>query len=101
MFASFKAFVAEVIEPQYVTSAKQGKNLCSVPLMDSTNYRRSVLTDKSTMAVLTGQSWRVLKSWHTGWGGGVGGGGFRRCFADGLNQRLVSSAAQASAFQSN
>ena len=28
-----KACVAEVIEPQYVTSAKQGKNLCSVPLM--------------------------------------------------------------------
>ena len=33
--------------------------------------------------------------------GGRGGGGFRCCFADGLNQSLVSSAAQASAFQSN
>ena len=34
-------------------------------------------------------------------GGRGGGGGFRCCFADGLNQSLVSSAAQASAFQSN
>ena len=33
--------------------------------------------------------------------GGRGGGGFRYCFADGLNQSLVSSAAQAGAFQSN
>ena len=44
------------------------------------------------MAFLTGQSWRVLKSWHTG---GDPEQGFRRCFADGLNQSLVSSMAQA------
>ena len=25
------------------------------------------LIGKSTMAFLTGQSWRVLKSWYTGW----------------------------------
>ena len=47
------------------------------------------LIGKSTMAFLTGQSWRVFKSWY------IGGGlkqGFRRCFADELNQSLVSSA---------
>ena len=41
---------------------------------------------------LTGQSWRVLKSWYTA---GVPEHGFRRCFADGLDQSLVSSVAQA------
>ena len=34
-------------------------------------------------------------------GGRGGGGDLGCCFADGLNQSLVSSAAQASAFQSN
>ena len=32
------------------------------------------LIGKSTMAFLSGQSWRVLKSWYTGAGGGEGGG---------------------------
>ena len=41
------------------------------------------------------------QTWHSGWEGVGGGGGFRCCFADGLNQSLVSSAAQASTFQSN
>ena len=45
-----------------------------------------------TMAFLTGQSWRVLKSWYTG---GDPEQGFRRCFTDGLNQRLILSSAQA------
>ena len=44
------------------------------------------------MAFLLGQSWRVLKSWYTGGGPEQG---FRCCFADGLNQSLVSSVAQA------
>ena len=44
------------------------------------------------MAFLTGQSWCVLKSGYTG---GDPGEGFGRCFADGLNRSLVSSAAQA------
>ena len=44
------------------------------------------------MAFLTGQSLRVLKSWYTGGGPEQG---FRRCFADVLNQSLVRSAAQA------
>ena len=50
------------------------------------------LIGKSTMAFSTGQSLRVLKSWYT-----AGGpeGGFRRSLADGLNQRVVSSVAQA------
>ena len=50
------------------------------------------LIGKSTMALISGQSWRVLKSWYTSWGPEQG---FRRCFADGLNQSLVSSVAQA------
>ena len=50
-----------------------------------------ILIGKSTMAFLTGQSWRVLKSWCTG---GSLEEGFWRCFADGRNQSLVSSVAQ-------
>jgi len=45
------------------------------------------LIGKSTMAYLTGQSRLVLKSWHTG---GDPEQGFRRCYSDGLNQRLSS-----------
>ena len=36
---------------------------------------------------LIGQSWRVLKSWYTDGGPEQG---FRRCFADGLHQKLSS-----------
>ena len=43
----------------------------------------------------TSQSWRVPKSWYTG-GGGETEPCFRRRFADGVNQSLVSSVAQAS-----
>ena len=46
---------------------------------------------KSTIALLMGQSWRILKSWYTGVGPEQG---FQRGFADGLNQSLVSSVAQ-------
>ena len=48
---------------------------------------------KWTMAFLTGQSWRVLKSGYTG---GDPEQEFRNCFADGLYQTLVSTVAQAS-----
>ena len=44
------------------------------------------------MAFLTGQSWHVLKSWYTG---GDPEQVFRHCFAHELNQRLISSSAQA------
>ena len=44
------------------------------------------------MAFLTDQSWCVLKSWYAGEGPEQG---FRLCFAEGLNQSLVSSVAQA------
>ena len=44
------------------------------------------LIGKLTMAFLTVQSWRVLKSWYTGTDLEQG---FRRCFVDGLNQRLT------------
>ena len=46
------------------------------------------LIGKSTMAFLTGQSCHVLKSWYTG---GDLEQGFRRCFADGLNQSQPSA----------
>ena len=51
-----------------------------------------ILIGKSSMSLLTGHSCRVLKSWYTG---GDPEQGFRRCFADGLNQMLVSPVAQA------
>ena len=94
--------VSGVIYPRLVTSAKQHRDLhrnsCSMPPTDSTNYRKSILNflfiliDRTTMAFLTGQSWRVLKSWYTG---ETPEQGFWCCFADGLNQSLVSCAAQA------
>ena len=37
------------------------------------------------MAFLTSQSWPILESWHTGWGGK----GFWYCFDDELNQAQV------------
>ena len=52
-----------------------------------------ILIGKSTMAILTGQLWHVLKSWYTG--GGPEQLGFQCCFAAGLNQCLVSSVLQA------
>ena len=61
-------------------------------------YRKCVLNfhfnliGKSTMAFLTGQSWRILKSWYRG---GSLEKGFRRCFADVLNKSLVLSVAPA------
>ena len=51
-----------------------------------------ILIGRSTMALISGQSWCVLKPWYTD---GDPEQGFRRCFADGLNQSLVSSVAQA------
>ena len=57
-----------------------------------------ILIGKSTMAFLTGQSRRILKSWYTGEGPEQG---FWRFFADGLNQSLVSSVAQASEEQTS
>ena len=51
-----------------------------------------ILKSKSTMAFLTGQSRSVLKSRYTV---GAPEQGFWHCFADGLKQSLVSSAAQA------
>ena len=51
-----------------------------------------ILIGKWTKTFLTGQSWHVLKSRYT-----VGDleQGFRRRFADGLNQSLVSSVVRA------
>ena len=40
-----------------------------------------ILIGQSTMAFLTGQSWRVLRFWYTGWSSEQG---FRHCFADSL-----------------
>ena len=47
---------------------------------------------KSTMAFLTSQSWCELKSWYTD---GDPEQGFWPCFADGLNQSVVSFLVQA------
>ena len=51
-----------------------------------------ILIDKLTTAFLTGQSWRVLKSWYTDGGQEQG---FQRCLAKGFNQTLASFVAQA------
>ena len=45
------------------------------------------LIGKSTVAFLTGQSWRALKSWFTGLGLKQR---YQRCFAGELNQRFGS-----------
>ena len=52
----------------------------------------SNLMGKSTMASLTDQSWRVLKSWYTG--GGLKQG-FWRCFSDVTNRGLITYAKEA------
>ena len=49
-----------------------------------------ILIGKSSMAFLTGQSWRVLEFSYTAGGAAQG---FRRCFTDGLHQNLVKSVA--------
>ena len=49
------------------------------------------LIGKSTMVLLTGQSWRVLKSWYTG---GDAEQELWHWLANGLDQNLVSSVAQ-------
>ena len=51
-----------------------------------------LLIGKSTMAFLTGQSWRLLKSWYVC---GDPEEGFWHCFADGPNKSVVSSVVQA------
>ena len=48
-----------------------------------------VLRQTKQRSFLTGQSWCVLKSGYTA---GSPEQGFRRCFADGVNQSLISSA---------
>ena len=55
-----------------------------------------ILIVKSTVSFLTGQSLQVIKSWYTG---GTPEQGFWCCFADRLNQSLVSSVGQATALQ--
>ena len=93
------ACVQTITKLWLVPSAKQRRDPCSGPPMDSTNYRKCVSNFPSTwLAIrtkqnkglfLTGQSWRVLKSGYTA---GSSEQGFRRCVADGVNQRLISSA---------
>ena len=55
-----------------------------------------IFVGKSTMAFLTGQSWRILKSWYSA---GDPEQGFWRCFPDGLNKSWVMSLTQADAPQ--
>ena len=92
------ACVQTITKLWLVPSAKQRRDPCSRPPTDSTNYRKCVsnspstwlaITTNKTKPFLTGQSWRVLKSVYTA---GSPEQGFRRCFADGVNQSLISSA---------
>ena len=81
-----------------VPSAKQRRDLCSwtqrTQRSTGSAFRISLQPDwrsrqTKQRAFLTGQSWRVLKSGYTA---GSSEQGFRRCFADGVNQSLISSA---------
>ena len=92
------ACVQTITKLWLVPSAKQRRDPCSGPPTDSTNYRKCVsnspstwlaITTNKTKPFLTGQSWRVLKSGYTA---GSPEEGFRRCFEDGVNQSLISSA---------
>ena len=90
------AWVADVIQPRLLTP-QQHRYPCPgpqrTPRITGRLFRISfTLMGKSTMEFWTSESWSVLKSQHTG---RVPEQGFRRCYEDGLNQSLVSSAAQA------
>ena len=84
------AFVADGTLPQLVTSATKADILVESPnglneLPERHFEFPFILIGKSTMAILTSQSWCILKSWNAGGGPGQR---FWRCFADGLNQRF-------------
>ena len=94
----YVACVQTITKLWLVPSAKQRRDPCSGPPTDSTNYRKCVsispstwlaITTNKTKPFLTGHSWRVRKSGYTA---GSPEQGFRRCFADGVNQSLISSA---------
>ena len=53
-----------------------------------------IFIGKLKMTFLTGQSWRLLKSWYSAGGPEQG---FRCCFTEGLNKSLVMSVTQADA----
>ena len=74
------ACVQTITKLWLVPSAKQRRDPCSEPPTDSTNYRKCV--HKSHV-------WRVHKSGYTAGGPEQGS---RRCFADRVNQSLISSA---------
>ena len=95
---TFLACVQTITKLWLVPSAKQRRDPCSGPPTDSTNYQKCVsnspstwlaITTNKTKPFLTGQLWRVLKSGYTA---GSPEQGFWRCFADGANQSLISSA---------
>ena len=82
--------LACVIQPRLVTSAKHAAptSLFWEPnrLNESPEMRFEflcILLGKSTMAFLTDQAWRVLKSWYTG---GDPEQGFRFCLEHGLTR---------------
>ena len=92
------ASLADVLKPRLVKSAKQCRDPCFGPpkgldeLLEVSLEFPFILIGKLTTAFLTGQSWCLLKSCYTG---GDPEQRFLRCFADGLNQSLVLSVAQA------
>ena len=89
----YYACVTDLTSLPLVTYSTQRRDPCSGPSADSRimgNASRISfnLIGKSTMAFLTGQSQRVIKSWYTGDGPEQG---FLRCFTDGPSSVCVAS----------
>ena len=82
------AYVADIIQPLLVTSAKHHRYPCSRPQPTQWAIGNAFQNDwQIDYGFLKGQSWRVLKSWYTGGGSEQG---FQRCFTDELNQNFSS-----------
>ena len=70
---NLKTFLGEQTPPRRSTFSPKSLFRSSNGLKELPEMRFEVLFNligKSTMAFLTGQSWRVLKSWYKGKGGG-------------------------------
>ena len=97
----FLACVQTITKLWLVQSVKQRRDPCSGPqptqritrsafrISLQPDWLLSVLRQTKQRSFLTGQSWCVLKSGDTA---GSPEQGFQRCFADGVNQSLISSA---------
>ena len=84
-----KTFLGEQTPPRRSPFSPKSLFRSSNGLKELPEMRFEVLFNligKSTMAFLTGQSWRVLKSWYKGKGGWGGGGGWVRGRGGGKNK---------------